>query len=62
MQQKLKRVRSDNALFTKNIERKELEKKLINDDLAEKQRLIEKKNKEDQWIQKMSNIEKEKPF
>lgn len=62
LQQKLKRVKSDNALFGKNIERCELERKLHNDDNLEKKRLQDKKNNQDKWILKMSCIEQTRPF
>lgn len=62
LQQKLRRVKSDNALFGKNIERCELERKLHNDDNLEKKRLQDKKNNQDKWIQKMSFIENTRPF
>jgi len=61
LHEKLKRVKSDNALFGKNIERMELEKHLNQVDQNERHRQEEKRNKEKQWINKMSFIEESRP-
>jgi len=62
IQQKLKRVKSDNALYSKNIERKTLENKLNDDDMREQKRLADKRHKEKEWIEKMSSIEQGRPY
>jgi hypothetical protein len=62
LHEKLKRVKSDNALFGKNIERMELEKHLNQVDQNERRRQEDKRDKEKQWIDKMSHIEQARPY
>jgi len=59
--ERLKRVKSDNALFGKNIERLELEKHLSEVDQNERRRQEEKRKREQQWLDKMSSIEQSRP-
>lgn len=60
--QRLKRVKTENALFGKNIERMELEKHLNEVDQNDRRRQEEKRKKEQDWFDKMSSIEQSRPY
>jgi len=55
-------IKNENKQLYKNVEKAKLEMQLSEHDLMDKQREAEKRQKEDEWMKKMSFISETTPF
>jgi len=58
----LSAIKNENKQLYKNVEKAKLEMQLSEHDLMDKQREAEKRQKEDEWMKKMSFISETTPF